>query len=784
MTDNAPEPQPRSLFLNGEGLRQNIGRPGGGGGEKFKPFTVEENAHRIATQLSALRTAAAVVPEARRGDQLVVEAQLHPQFLAASSFPAALFQRIGVTPVGTRVGRSETPNKKGESDPNQPTKTVYLATEPDSLDRLFEIVSQPTSAGVTKQVREDIQALDQVTLNAPRVLTEDVDGILTDRPTPDGQLWEAVLHGRVGPGGRVLPASPEAVSRWAEFVASIGGEVERDWVRDTESLTFAPARLPASELDRTTAFNGLRAIHPMPTPRHLPSAEILGTAFPPPTSITSQPATNAPLRVAVFDGGVDEGQAVWAGKVRTITVGNLQADVYAQRHGALVTSALLYGNADAAALPAPANVNVDHYAVVPQTGPISDLQMYWLLDIIQDQVTGGNYDVVALCVAPDQIVDDDHVDRWTSTIDTLSHRENVLFVVAAGNNGEQPAGPQLNRILVPADATNALAVGAATRLMPKAKRAAYSAVGPGRPVAQVRPTGVAFGGTDTDPFFATDNDGAKLASQGTSCATPFTVHGLADLNDRVGHDNIDPVTLRAFAIHFAHPCARGENPNTVGYGHFRTHYDVVTSCLPQQAHVLYRGTIDRDEFIPLAIPMPNDIPGRVRLRYTLVTSTQVAESDPIDYTKSGLEVTLRPHSRIFNFSKNGKSRKLNLLTDSAQASALMQDGYVPSGEPVTLSLDSRPRTEAVLRAEGKWDSVRVGERRFQKDGSLYEPRIELSHLARDQGVLVGDVPALDWALLVTLEAQAGVDLHEAVRLGYPVLSTLTVPATVTVAARR
>ena len=486
-----------------------------------------------------------------------------------------------------------------------------------------------------------------------------------------------------------------------------------------------------------------------------------------------------PLRVAVFDGGVDDSSPYWAGRVRTINVGPLSPDVKSQRHGAAVTSAMLYGHLDGDDLPEPAPIEIDHYAALPQRGQRPDLRMYWLLDLIEEQVTANDYDVVTVCAAPNRIVSDRTVDRWTSTLDNLSHEKQVLFVVAAGNNGEDPEQGGLNRILVPADATNALAVGAADAVNPRAGRAGYSAVGPGRPGAQLRPSGVAFGGTRESPFVSVDNDGVALSHYGTSCAAPLVTHGLADLAQRIGRTRVNPVTLRAFSMHFARTCKRGHSRLHVGLGHFPDGWVFLQDGGENEAHVLYTGTIGRNEFIPLALPVPDGHRDKLELRYTLVTSTATDSADSVDYTKAGLEVCFRPHANRYALSK-GKSRKVvDAVRDPASVTRLLKDGYRIASEPATENIAKNAQTENELRSEGKWDSVRAGEHTYKDAATkIYRPRLEISHLARENGVLVNISPDLDWALLVTLRAADGIPLYELVRAQYNVLTALpavTVP---------
>ena len=207
------------------------------------------------------------------------------------------------------------------------------------------------------------------------------------------------------------------------------------------------------------------------------------------------------------------------------------------------------------------------------------------------------------------------------------------------------------------------------------RRAEYSALGPGRTPGQLRPSGLAFGGTEDVPFIATDNDGTRLAFHGTSCSAPLVVNGLADLSQRIGRSRVNAVTLRAFALHFAEPCKRGEGRVSTGHGRFRDDYAFLHDDQPHLAHILFSGTIGRQEFVPLAVPLPDGIPVPISLRYTLVTSTDVNPSDPVDYTKAGLDVVFRPHETRYRFTKKGRSDViLNTVSEAREASPSYQPG--------------------------------------------------------------------------------------------------------------
>jgi hypothetical protein len=786
MTTPSKNNNRRPLLVNGERLRQQVNRPPGGGGPRFTPYTIEENIARLTPMIDEVQTAVAQMPAGLQGSELVVEARLLPQFVSASAFPQALLSAAGLVHIGTRHDHADTVNRGGEILEDQPTKTVYLAVR-DDLTALADVL-RDTAGRVTRQTRDDIMALDAIDLPLPHIITgletlsgdgaapAKLPGIVRDE---DGLvLFEAALHGRPSLSGGLSPADDATRQKFAALVDSVGGRVETDWVRPAGALLFLPVRLAPEAAGELARFNPLRALQPMGRLRTPPSGTASGSPLPQPT--TPPNGARAPLRIAVFDGGVDEASPYWQGRVRSPYVGNIVPDVDAQQHGAVVTSAIVYGHIDGATLPEPANVEITHFTTLPQHGLVNDLDMYWLLDVIEDQVRAGNFDVVTVCAAPERAVTDDPVHRWTSTLDNLSHEKGVLFVVAAGNNGAQPDALGLSRIQVPGDASNALAVGAADEPTPAAARALYSAIGPGRAGAAIRPSGIAFGGTDDIPFIAVDNDGTPIAAQGTSCAAPLVTRSLADLATRIGRSRISPVTMRAFALHFATECD-GHELREVGHGRFVDDYAFLLDGPPNEAHILYQGTIARTEFIPLTMPVPDQRSGKLEIAYTLVTSTATEPADSVDYNKAGLEVTFRPHTLRYSLKNGNRTKTADAGTP--QFAGLLASGWRPSAEPKSASIGVAGQSEVQLRDAGKWDSVRMGRHSYtQSQKTVFRPRIDLSHLARESGSLAGNPPDLDWALLVTLRAGSSVNLYDDVRTQYKVLTMLPAP-TVTVATR-
>lgn len=743
------------------------------------PFGVGAAASRLLPQAAIVSAQAAQIPQRLRGDRVIVEATLMTNFLANSYFPGDLLDYIDASNVGSRYAiapRRTSRDPDGESQ--APTKSLYLAADDAALGRLETLLTNPNSSQVPRRVREDLQVIESIRL--PEV---------SDRLVQDAQrsgdevrdalpVLEAVLHPQGGSrGARSAPAGQLTLDRWRTHVERLGGRVEGEWIRVVGNLTFVPVRLDDSALIEAAQFNALRSLHPMPTLRDPGAAEPGEEGVVPQPELVEPVHGGTALRVALFDGGCDDSSPYYAGRVRQIIVGRIVSDQRALRHGALVTSALLYGNAPSEPL-RPAQMLIDHYQVLPVEGR-HGLEMYWLLDVIKDIIDAGDYHVVNLSLGPQRAFEEDILDRWTAELDELAHRRDVLFVVAAGNQGAS-TDETLRRIQVPADMVNGLTVGACDADSPS-RRASYSSIGPGRAGARVRPSGVAFGGTGAQQFLGIDGAGFRLADAGTSYSSPLTVHGLADLVSRTSVGLVSAVTLRAFALHFARRCHRDQPIDHVGHGELRDDYSDVLECPPHIVHLLYRGTVARDEYVPLVLPLPDNIASRVRLRWTLTTSVEIDPADAVEYAKAGLEITFRPHANKRTFTKPGKGAHIvDVLGDNSLAARLIADGYSASQQPSSETPKLAGKGEAKLREEGKWETVRQSEKRFDP-GRLHRPRLDLTHIAREGGALAYGTQDLNYALFVTLTAEKGVSLYDQVRASFPVLVPLTAGVDVTVA---
>ena len=104
-------------------------------------------------------------------------------------------------------------------------------------------------------------------------------------------------------------------------------------------------------------------------------------------------------------------------------------------------------------------INEDTCKILKKVIKNLDYDLYEIIDIIE-KVVPKNKDIKIYNISfgPPGPILDDSISRFTYALDKLAYEEDVLFVVAVGNDGENI----LNRIQAPADLVNGLGIGAYT----------------------------------------------------------------------------------------------------------------------------------------------------------------------------------------------------------------------------------------------------------------------------------------------------------------------------------
>lgn len=749
---SGPE-QPRTrrpLLLNGEALRLTVQAPSGGGGDKFDPVSLDDAQQLLTGQLrTVLASSQALTPALRDPEQVYIEARLLPNYLAASYFPGELLGRVGAVAVGSRSDRAMY-RTATRSDPDSPTRRLVIAVSDQGLEELTSFVasSDRGRGRQDQQVFDQIRRIDEVALPA----LDTVVRIGSDTNEDGSQTLEAVLHPATYRIGRAVALGGPGLQRWYDLVESLGGRVHRDYQRSVGGLTFSPVTLDAEQARVLGRFNPLRALRPMPTIRPRPrfGARSVGR-LQPPADPTPQAST---MTVAVFDGGVDHADEALFPVVRaTLTGEPPQADDL--EHGTGVTGAVLYGLTNTTGSAPSPPLPVHSYRVLPVAGDPTDLYAYWLLDRIVETVRTHGHRLVNLSIGPEVAVEEDQEpNRWTSELDMLAWDQDVLFVTAAGNSGEADRATGLHRVQSPADMANGLGIGACDCPSPDAPwtRASYSSTGPGRSGNWNQPSAVTFGGTDDRPFPLLAGDGTMHDSAcGTSFAAPLATHALAGLGAALPRTTAS--VLRGFSVHFAerHPHHK-KMLSEVGHGRLPLSFAAHLECTPDEVHVLFVDTVERDQTLGYQLPLPTELPGDIGLRLTLAFASPVEPTQPTEYTQAALGLVLRPHQRNFRFyppaGSTARATEHDLV--SVDARTLLAAGWRQGQEPVTFPLTpaGAGANENQLRESGKWETVRHHRATLRRD-KTFEPRLEVSYVARRAGGLDMSPSEVPFALLVT-----------------------------------
>ncbi|MFT9662945.1 S8 family peptidase [Mycobacteroides abscessus subsp. abscessus] len=751
----------RRLLHGGEALRIEVEPTRGGGGVKFDPQTAEEACERLLPQVHEVARRAHSLPDQLRApDRLYLEAKLLPNYIAASYFPTELLNRIGAVPVGSRAdsGVYRTRTKATEEG----TRRIIFAINEEGVDDLVSLFESGDVSRVKPKAFQDIRMFDEIAWPTEAAV------LLAPPPEPgstEDLTWEAVLHPEtISATGAVAPASEATLERWFELIEAEHGEVYRDFIAEVGGLTFVPLRASRDAAGHLSQFNPLRALRPMPVIRSRPAQlglrQLLQTTAPP----TSTPVANS-VRVAVFDGGVDTTNSTTPSlfpiPIHDLTSAPPNPDDTA--HGTGVTGAVLYGMLIPGQTAPQPPLPVESFRILPAPPDVLPaLAVYWALDQIIDKVASGSFQIVNLSLGIDVAVEQDkEPNRWTSELDKIAWETDVLFIVAAGNNGHADHATGLNRVQVPADMANGLSIGACDTPAPGKPwaRAPYSAIGPGRQGNVVQPVGIQFGGHLPDaPFEVLRADGTHWQGVGTSFAAPVMTHALADLTSRL--PRVNSSVLRTFTAHFAerHHHAK-KYQNELGHGRLPLHFVDILDCGPDEVHVLFIDTITRGELLGYQLPAPDTTYQKLALQMTMAYASSVDPTQPTEYTNASLDLTLRPHAFMYRFTPpkelkdTAKARVLNLRTQ--EALDLMAADWTPGQEPVNRPLDGfKGDSEHRLRDSGKWETIRH-HRLTLSAGQILDPRLEVGYLARRAGALDNAPTEVPFALLVTLRDKEG-----------------------------
>jgi hypothetical protein len=264
----------------------------------------------------------------------------------------------------------------------------------------------------------------------------------------------------------------------------------------------------------------------------------------------------------------------------------------------------------------------------------------------------------------------------------------------------------------------------------------------------VKPDGVAFGGCGGEPFGVLSPQLSGGAISGTSFAAPLVLRSAASVIAQLG-DGLAPLAVRALLIHRAQ--ARDDDDwKEVGWGRFEADSLRLITCDDNEALVVFQGVLPVGEHLRAPVPIQGiALTGDVVLSATLVISPEVDPEFASTYTRSGLEVSFRPHSGRYTTVKPGKKPPKHAKT-----------------RPFFSSTQLYGKPEMVLREGGhKWERCLRNEITL-KANALSEPCFDIYYHHRSAGTKVADPKPIPYALVVALKASEIPDLYDRVVRAY------------------
>lgn len=697
-----------------------------GGAPKSHPYTFTQARDRIAPMLTrAVRGIDQLPDEACPNDRAVATVTLNPEYIAKSYFPERLFEALGLEPIGSRPRRIKPEKRSKGREPEETITTELFVMGPRSAFRAWRSSLpgwQEEAAGA-----KDLPTIEEVA--APTIR----DKIKGQLPRKGDLVFEAVLHSDGTTG------TTSVTTQFRNYLKTMGIDQPLDRRFAAGGLCFVELEAPVELADRIAMFTPVRALRQMPALRILRpsfrSSRVPMEALQLPTEGPLDPS----IRVAIFDGGIPHGHPItkWVKPIEPPGIGNAYDEF--QKHGVGVSSAFLFGHIDPSKGLSRPYAPVDHYRVLDTMPGQDPHELYEVLDRIDRVLVEKKYQFVNLSIGPYPPVEDDDVHAWTAVIDDRLSRGQTLATIAVGNNGHLSAEDGLNRIQVPADCVNALAVGACDSHEAPWQRAPYSSVGPGRSPGVVKPDFVEFGGCLQRPFIVV-HDGkafALEATEGTSFAAPSVLRLGAGLRAHFG-ETLSMLAIRALLVHTTeacdHPCEE------VGRGRVARSVEDIVLCGDDTVRVVYQGTIAPTRYIRAPIPLPSEIiPGKVAITATLCYPTGVDPHHPGNYTRAGLEPTFRPHDK-----KRKDPKQVHADTKSffgKTQSGLMED--------------------ELRRDAWKWENCLHTRVSFMGK-TLRNPVLDIHYNARQGGRNFAPKEELPYALVISVHARNLVDLYDKV----------------------
>ncbi len=715
-------------FLLGFGERLTVPMdPPPHGMEANIPYTFSESVSRLTPQFSQTVSEIAKIPTTACPDgETVFSVVLHPSYTAKSFYPQKLFEVLELQQVGSK-GVTILPDKwVRKTAPHEVFSTeIFVSGKRSQIEKIPSMLRQLSqNAGAA----EDLTKIEQIKIFPVAEKIIELDKSI-QKP-----LLEIALQSTPNKQGSILRG-------FQEYLRSLDDSLVISDTLFSQGLCFLALKADKDLVENIALYSFVRQLRQMPRLRSTNPYRTVNLDMA--AKLPNLDPVDPNLRVAIFDGGFTPSSDLkrW---VNLREASNLTAaSEDGENHGHMVSSAYLFGNIEKDIDLSQPQSHVDLYRVIDDRDDCDeDENLIKVLNRIKDILSTTNYQFMNFSIGPELPVADGVIDPWTSVLDDYLASADTLATFASGNAGLSDRDAGLSRVQSPADCVNGLSIGSADKQGLSWQRAEYSCMGPGRLSGYIKPDIVEFGGSTPDnmfTFYKSDNSGKCVQELGTSFAAPLALRKAVAIRNKFG-TNLTTLGIRSLLIHSA--IDSGYDQVEVGWGKIPDDINDIVTCGDDCIRVLYQGKLNPSEWLKVPIPLPDRaITGKVTIKATLCFTTLVDPQDPVNYTRSGLEVVFRPHSE-----RRSKPKQIYADSESFFKSSILHG-----------SLDDSERRKDAH----KWETVRSAS--LSKYGNnLLNPEFNVHYIPRDGGNSTKYANPIPYSMVVEVRAPRETSLYSEV----------------------
>lgn len=262
----------------------------------------------------------------------------------------------------------------------------------------------------------------------------------------------------------------------------------------------------------------------------------------------------------------------------------------------------------------------------------------------------------------------------------------------------------------------------------------------------MKPDGVAFGGSSREPYWVlnAEDPGAAMPITGTSFASPTALRTAIGLRAHFGNV-LTPLAVKALLLHSCDD--GGHDKREVGWGRIPLDLDSIVLTDQHAAHVVYQGELRPASWVRMQIPIPTDpMSGMVTITATFCFASATDPQDPLNYTRSGLEVRFRPHDK--------KRKKPEQVHADSSWFFQAKDVFIDDG-------DLRPDAH-------QWETT-LHKSRSMRAAGLRSPVFDVHYNARIAGRNAKAADKIPYALVITVASAQTRDLYNKILQRYPTI---------------